>query len=150
MYRRSSRRRRAFTLLEIMIVVGILALLAAFVLPNLIGTGEVARVKITKSAVGRTGNIGGALDQYRIEIGKYPTTEEGLRALYERPSSVDEESHKWRKFMDGSPEELKDPWGNEYQYKSPGDFNSDAYDLWSKGPDGQDGTDDDITNWVKK
>jgi len=136
--------------LEIMIVVGILALLAAFVLPNLIGTGQAAMVKIAQASVGRTSNIATGLANYRNEVGAYPTTEEGLRALYERPSSVEEDSHKWRKFMDGSPDELKDPWGEEYQYKSPGDVNGDSYDLWSKGPDMQDGTDDDVTNWTKK
>ncbi len=141
-------RRRGFTLLEILIVVGILALLAAFVLPNVLQRGDQAKIDLVKSAIGRNGSIGSALMNYRADVGTYP---EELQALYERPSDIDEDSGKWRgPYMQGTPEELKDPWGNEYVYKYPGEFHSDSYDLWSVGIDGQDGTDDDITNWTKK
>lgn len=148
MVRRVNNRRRGFTLLEILIVVGILALLAAFVLPNVLGRDRQARIDLVKSAIGRNGSVGSGLMNYRADIGVYP---EELKDLYERPSSIDEDSGKWRgPYMEGRPEELKDPWGYEYVYKYPGEVNSDSYDLWSVGVDGQDGTDDDIQNWPKR
>lgn len=145
------RKNRGFTLMEILLVVGILALLAAFVVPNLMKAGEEAKIKIGEAAIGGNGPIAQALDKYKFDVGVYPETDEGLKALFEMPSSIDEESKKWKgAYLKGSPEELKDPWKNEYQYKSPGDVNEDSYDLWSNGPDGKEGTEDDIKNWVEK
>jgi len=151
MKRNRMARRRGFTLLEILLVVGILALLAAFVVPNLIGAGDQAKNDIAKMAVGRTGEIGKALQRFRMDMGVYPETDEGLKALFERPSGVDEDDKRWKgPYLDGTPEEMKDPWEHEYQYRSPGEFNEDSFDLWSLGKDGKDGTDDDVKNWREK
>ncbi len=150
---RRVRRKRGFTLMEILLVVGILALLAAFVVPNLITAGDQAKIDITKAAIGGNGNIATALLRYRQDVGVFPETDEGLAALFEKPSSVDEdrEGEIWKgPYLEGSPEDLRDPWKREYQYKFPGDVNEKGYDLWSMGPDGKDGTEDDIKNWREK
>ena len=137
--------------MEVLLVIGILALLAAFVVPSLMGAGEQAKKGIAKTFVGRSAPIGGALRRYKWDIGKYPDTDEGLLALYERPDSVDEDSGKWTQaYMEGHADELIDPWNNAYQYRFPGEADEKEYDLWSFGPDGEDGTDDDITSWRKK
>jgi general secretion pathway protein G len=148
---RARRKRKAFTLLEILLVVGILALLAAFVVPNIMQSGKQAKIGIATAAVKGNGPISQALEKYQFDVGVYPETDEGLKALFELPSSIDEEDNKWKgPYLKGDPEELKDPWGNEYQYKSPGDVNEDGFDLWSNGPDAKEGTDDDIKNWREK
>ncbi len=149
MYRRDA---RGFTLLEVLIVVGILALLAALVMPRLFGAGEAAKIDMVRAQIGPTGPIGMAMDIYQHALGKYPDTTDGLRALNEAPSDEEDEL-KWRNtggpFL-RNPEALMDPWGQEYQYTFPGEKNQeDQYDLWSYGPDGEDGTDDDIVNWLK-
>lgn len=148
---RVRRKKRAFTLLEILLVVAILALLAAFVVPNIMKAGNQAKMDLTRAAVGRNGSIANALKKYQFDVGMFPETDEGLRALYEMPSSLDEADKKWKgPYLEGEPEELKDPWGNEFNYKSPGDVHEEAYDLWSNGPDSKEGTDDDIKNWIEK
>lgn len=150
MERKRTARRKAFTLLEVLLVVGILALLAAFVVPNLIGVKDQANRELAKAAVGRNGTIAGALKRYRFDVGVYPDTDEGLEALYERPSSIDDDDERWKgPYLEGTPEELKDPWGWEYQYRSPGEFNEESFDLWSLGKDDKD-DDDDIKNWREK
>lgn len=150
MKRQKHSRRSAFTLLEVLLVVGILALLAAFVVPNLVGASDQAKIKIAESAVGRSGNIANALKRYRLDVGSYPDTDEGLAALYERPNSIDEDDERWKgPYLEGTPEDLKDPWGQEYQYRSPGEFNETSFDLWSTGRDEKD-ADDDIKNWREK
>ena len=144
-------RRSAFTLLEILIVVGILALLAAFVVPNLMGSSERARVGIAQSQVGRNSLIANALKEYKLYAGAYPESDDGLEALYKRPSHIDDDSDKWQgPYMEGDPNDLRDPWGNEFVYESPGKFNEDSYDLSSMGPDGKEDTDDDIKNWSEQ
>ncbi|MBN1512935.1 MAG: type II secretion system major pseudopilin GspG [Phycisphaerae bacterium] len=145
-------RKRGFTLMEILLVVGILALLAAFVVPSLISAGDQARIDIAKAAIGGNGIIATALSRYRMDVGQFPETDEGLAALFEKPSSIDEEREGeiWKgPYLEGSPEDLRDPWKREYQYKSPGDVNEKSYDLWSLGPNEKD-DDDDIKNWREK
>jgi general secretion pathway protein G len=144
-------RRSAFTLLEILIVVGILALLAAFVVPSLIRSGDEAKKELARAAVGRNGRIADALKKYKLYSGTYPETDDGLEALYKRPSHIDEDSEKWRgPYLEGNPEELLDPWQNQFVYECPGKFNEDSYDLSSPGPDGKEDTEDDIKNWTER
>lgn len=120
---------RGLTLIEIMVVVAILGLLAAMIVPNVIGQGEQARVDLAKSNMA---SIASALDMFRLHNSRYPTTEEGLRALVERPSNA----RSWPEggYLSRIPE---DPWGNPYVYISPG--TSGAYDLISLGADGVEG-----------
>ncbi len=107
---------------------------------------------MVENQIGRTGPIGGTLDLYQAAMGRYPDAREGLSALMIPPDDAEEEE-KWRN--GGGPfiknlEALFDPWGNEYQYVFPGEKNDDnVYDLWSYGPDKEDGTDDDIVNWLR-
>jgi len=137
--------------MEVLMVAAILALLAAFAVPALMRSGDEAKINLCKAAIGRSGSIAQALNKYRFDIGRYPDTSEGLEALYERPNSVDADSNKWKgPYIEGRIEELRDPWQQEYEYKAPGEFNEDSYDLWSLGIDAKDGTDDDIKNWVEK
>ena len=83
------------------------------------------------------------LMQYRMNMGGYPTTDEGLKALLDAPDN--ESAGRWKgPYADALP---KDPWGKPYQYACPGVHNKIGYDIWSMGPDKQDGTDDDIGNW---
>lgn len=140
------RRRRAFTLLEVLMVVVIIGILAAVVVPNFFGAAEGAKEDLTRSMID-TG-ISGTLDMYRMHMGRYPTSDEGLLGLVEAPDD-EEIGAKWRGpyVTDGT--KLRDKWGNELNYESPGQYNETTYDLSSPGQDGQFGTDDDITNWEK-
>ncbi len=135
--------RKGFTLLEILLVVGLLALLATFAIPALVGQGEEAKKKMATAAVMPNGPIGQALKLYKFNSGKYP---EELKYLLEKPSD-DEEASKWTGPYLEDERGLVDPWGNDYMYEPEGKNNENSYDLWSKGPDGRDGTDDDIVNW---
>ncbi len=146
--RNQRRRRRAFTLLEVLLVVGIIALLAAFVVPQFIGTEKKARIKAARGMVDWGGTIATQLELYRQDMGAYP---EELRELFEAPDE-EEEAEKWAGPYINSLNSLKDPWGQELQYKAGEDaeFNENRYDLWSTGPDKEDGSDDDIGNWTRE
>lgn len=135
---------RAFTLLEVLMVVIIIGLLAAFVVPSFFGAGDRARQDLTQAVVDRGFN--GALDLYRVHMGKYPPSDDGgLQLLIERPDD-EELAKKWAgPYLE--PKDLKDAWGNDYMYECPGKYNENKYDLSSPGKDGQEGTDDDIKNW---
>ncbi len=135
---------KAFTLLEIMMVVIIIGIMAALVVPRM--AGQKTRAQKAK-AMNEIDSLKTALKTFEMHVGRYPTSEEGLQALMEKPSDVNEQ--EWDgPYLDAN-EVPKDPWGNDYQYVSPGQNNKD-FDLWSFGPDKQDGTEDDITNWTKK
>jgi general secretion pathway protein G len=139
------RRHKGFTFLEIMFVVVIIGILLSIVGPRLVGKSEKARIMATKAQMN---SVKTALQQYEMHIGAFPTTSQGLKALFERPSDVSEDD--WDgPYMDGSLSGLKDAWGHEFTYKNPGEHSKD-YDLFSKGRDNQEGTEDDITNWVKE
>ncbi|UCD27985.1 MAG: type II secretion system major pseudopilin GspG [Planctomycetota bacterium] len=139
-------RRRGFTLLEVLLVVGIIALLAAFVVPSFIGTEKSAKIKLAEGMVGTGGTLATQLELYRMAMGTYP---DELKGLVEKPDDEDEEA-KWGGPYITDPKSLRDPWANELQYKFPGEVREDSYDLWSMGPDGEDGTDDDIKNWTSE
>ena len=85
------KRRSGFTLIEVLLVIAILGVLAAFVVPSFMGQAEQAMVDVAQIQVSRSGPIAGALDLYRLAVGEYPSTEDGLRALSERPDSLDED-----------------------------------------------------------
>jgi len=131
---------RGFTLMELLIVMVILGLLAALVGPKLFGKVGKAKVKTAKAQIAL---LETALDEFRLDVGRYPTTEEGLKALIESPGAKgwDGPYLKKRKVPE-------DPWGNPYHYKCPGDHGE--YDLYSLGRDGKPGgtgEDADITSW---
>jgi len=130
---------RAFTLIELLLVLVILAALAAVVVPKFTKRSEQARVTAARTDIA---NLEVALDAFEIDTGRYPTTEEALTALVEKPADI----KGWLRpyIKRGVP---KDPWGHLYVYQQPGQHNEDGYDLYSYGPDGKDGTDDDIVNW---
>jgi len=140
-----SRRRGGFTLLEVLLVVGIIALLAAFVVPSFFSTQRGAEIDITSTMVSDGGSIAQQLELYRMHVGTYP---EELSGLTEKPDD-DEKAEKWRGPYINDPKKLKDAWGHDLKYKYPGEVRENGYDLWSMGPDGEDGNDDDVTPWEK-
>lgn len=139
---RSRRGAEAFTLLEILVVLAIIGLLASLVITNVGGIFGSKQKDVTKLFV--TQSIQLPLTAYRIDMGDYPTTAEGLQALVTPPAS---KADRWRGpyLQDGKLP--VDTWGEPYQYRYPGTHNKNGYDVWSKGPDKTDGTDDDIGNW---
>ncbi len=147
MYRRPFQRRRggrrAFTLLEILLVVGLLALLASFAIPALIGQGEKAKADMARAAIGPNGTISQAINMFKFNTGVYP---EELKYLIEKPSD-DDVAERWTGPYLQDEAGLKDPWGRDFEYTQEGQHNEGKFDLWSKGPDGNDGTEDDINNW---
>jgi len=182
-YRRSAR--RGFTLMELLVVLAILVLLMAMVAPRFIGVEKKANLKAAKSQIGL---FRGALERYALDMKDFPSTDQGLQALVEAPSSSGgdrggmserrsesnaekrsdskadvkgdlksdsrdgekSEGHAWEGPYLNAGKVPKDPWGHDYQYEYPpthgkGDFP----DIWSYGPDGEDGTDDDIVSWTE-
>lgn len=136
---------RAFTLLEVLMVVVIIGLLAAFVVPNFFGAGERARKDLTQALI--DSGLNGALDLYRAHMGTYPPSDEGGLELLVEPPEEEEQAEKWAGPYIQKAEDLRDAWGNELFYEFPGEYNENSYDLYSAGPDGEEGTDDDIKNW---
>jgi general secretion pathway protein G len=137
-----SRREGGFTLIELLVVISILALLIAFVAPALIRQLGGAKHNIAQQSVER---IGGILDIYRLDVGNYPTTEQGLGALAEKPAGVAGWNGPYVKQADA----LRDPWGRPYQYRSPSQRPGHDFDIISLGADGRpggDGEDADIIN----
>jgi general secretion pathway protein G len=142
-YRVTSIGSRGFTLIEIMVVVIIIGLLAAVIVPSVIGNVDKARVTKVKQDIQ---SLETALTLFRLDNAKYPTTEQGLTALMVRPT--DPSITHWREggYLDRV---SKDPWGNDYRYEYPGSHGK-AYDLYSLGADAQpggEGADADIGNW---
>jgi len=130
---------RCFTLIELLLVLVILATLAAVVVPKFARRSEQARITAARVDIA---NLEVSLDAFEVDTGHYPASAEGLAALVENPGDVKGWTGPY--IRRGVP---KDPWSNEYVYVCPGEHNANGFDLHSLGPDGQDGTDDDIDNW---
>jgi general secretion pathway protein G len=133
-----NRKRHGFTLVEILLVVTIIGILAALVIPKLAGRGEDAKKHKAYSDV--NGGIKTVLGMYEVDNGGYPRT---LNDLIQQPS----DSKAWKGPYFDPPQVPVDPWEHPYVYVFPGRKNPSGYDLYSMGPDGQDGTADDIGNW---
>jgi len=132
---------RGFTLIELLVVLVILGMLAGLVGPRVIKhLGE----SKTKTAILQIEELSGALDVYRLEVGRYPTSDQGLVALIEKPADAEQ----WNGPYLRKKTIRKDPWGYDYHYKSPGE--NGAFDLYSLGADnssGGEGEDRDILGW---
>jgi len=133
-------RRHGFTLLELLVVMVIIGLLAGYVGPKFFGQIGKSEVKAARAQIDA---LQKSLDQYRLDVGRYPSTEQGLAVLVARPA--DEPKWAGPYLSKALP---KDPWGHDYQYRSPGEHGE--YDLLSFGKDGRpggEGEDADLTSW---
>jgi general secretion pathway protein G len=132
-----------FTLVEIMVVMIIVAILAATIIPQFMGTTSDAKISASKAQVSE---LESATERFYVHMDRYPTGDEGLKVLVDPPAN--DETKKWR-----GPyiKQLRnDPWSNEYQYRAPGTHHTSSFDIWSRGADGADGGDAeaaDIGNW---
>ena len=126
----TAKQQAGFTLIEIMVVVVIIGILAALVVPKVMGRPDQAKVTVAR---GDLKAIASALEMYRLDNRRYPDTQLGLEALVQRPTSG---ADNWN--AEGYlPKVPVDPWGNPYLYLAPG--SKGAYDLWSYGADGREG-----------
>ncbi len=133
---------RAFTMIEIMVVVIVIAILAAIIMPQFIGTTDDAKISTAKANVAE---LASAIQRFNLNLDRFPTTEEGLKVLLTAPTG---EENKWRgPYVDKIP---IDPWGNPFQYRAPGVHQTATFDIWSRGADNADGGEGknaDIGNW---
>lgn len=132
---------RGFTLLEVMIVIVIILAIAGLVTVNLMGSRDEA----TKGTVNiQLKSMKDALKQFNLAFNRYPTEEEGLAVLWSKEAMTEEDAAKWRSFLD---EPIpNDPWDSPWGYRTESESGR-AFDLWSNGPDKQEGTEDDISVW---
>jgi general secretion pathway protein G len=132
---------RGFTLIELMVVLVIIGVLAALIVPNVLGRADDARVTAARTDVN---NLMQALKLYRLDNQRFPTGEQGLQALVDKPT-VGPPPSNWRRYLDKLP---SDPWGRPYQYLNPG-LKSEV-DVLSFGADGQsggEGANADVGSW---
>ena len=139
--------RGGFTLIEVMIVILIVLALGGLVAYNLIGTKKEADTGVVKIQMD---NLKYALKNFNLKYGRYPTDEEGLRVLWDKSAMTDEtEAKNWTKYLDEPVP--NDKWGMPWGYRQKSEhLEDDTYDLWSFGPDKQEGTEDDINSWDGK
>lgn len=142
MYAKQLRRAQSgFTLVEILVVLAILGLLVGLVGPRVLNALGGANTKTAKIQIHE---LSGALDLYRLEIGRYPSSDEGLEALVRKPG----DAKNWNGPYIKKSEVPKDPWDREYLYRSPGEHGD--FDVWSLGADGREGgtgEDQDVLSW---
>ena len=131
--------RRAFTLVEMLLVVTIIGILAALVIPKIVGRSEQARATAAHADIS---SIKTALDAFEVDNGFYPKS---LQDLITQPSNA----KNWHGPYFDQPKLPVDPWGNPYVYYFPGKHNAGSYDLLSIGPDAKENTEDDVVNWTK-
>lgn len=125
---------QGFTLIEVMVVIVILGVLAAIIVPNVMGKVDTSKIKTTKISMGA---IAHELDAFKLDNGRYPTTQEGLDALIHKPA--DAKSYPEGGYLGNS--SLKDGWDNDFQYVAPG-TKGQPFDLYSFGADGKEGGED--------
>jgi general secretion pathway protein G len=133
-------RRSGFTLIELLLVLAILVVLASMVVTMFSGTQERA---LKDAAKGQVGIFKSAVNLYKFHTRQYPND---LSGLIGKPSDASTASRWNGPYLD-SPKVPADPWDRDYRFAAPGKHNPETFDVWSVGPDGQDGTDDDIGNW---
>jgi len=137
---------RGFTLMEILLVVVLISILAGLSGTYLVRRFDKAKVRLAEVEI--KGRLSQALWEFYTENGFYPTTDQGLEALVQKPAGVPGQTHYEE---EGYLEEVPaDPWGMPYQYVSPGTQKPRSFDLWSMGRDRQSGNEDDIVNWQKR
>lgn len=136
--------RAAFTLIEILLVIALIGLLAGVLITNTTGVFDQGQESAAKIFVRDTLKL--ALTRYRMDLGDYPTTTEGLAALVTPPAN---KADRWRgPYIEAPSGKLPlDPWGEAYRYRYPGTKNKGGYDLYSVGKDHAEGTEDDVGNW---
>ena len=133
--------RRGFTLMEMIIVLTIIALLVALAMNSLTGVSDIAK---EQTAAANVEGFKTALYSYQLKCGTLPTNDQGLKALWAKPTA-EPIPDSWHAMF--SEEQGPDPWGHPYVYRNPGKHNPDSFDVFSCGPDGVPDTDDDIGNW---
>ena len=141
------RRRRGFTLIEIMAVVVIMGMLMATLAVGI--AGQLEKASIT-NARGQIARIEQALDFYKLDNKRYPNSDQGLDALVNKRTAAPVPRNWTPPGYVKSGEVLVDPWDQPFQYRQPGEHNPYTFDIWSYGPDGVEGGDDDITNWTSQ
>ena len=141
LFQENSRRRRSragFTLMEVLLVLIILVILGSLAATVITGTQDRANLR---AATAQVALVKRAVNLYRLEMNKYP---DQVTDLWTKPSDPKAAENWGTGYLD---QLGKDPWDNDYRYAAPGKHNPDSFDFWSVGPDGQDGTTDDIGNW---
>ena len=131
--------RHAFTLIELLLVMVILAILAAVVVPKFTARSKDAKIAAAKTSVSAFNT---AIATFEVDMGRYPTASEGLAVLRTPPADASDWKGPYLEKDIGN-----DPWGNPYIYRCPGQHNPNGFDLFSMGPDGKEGGGDDIDNW---
>lgn len=135
----SARFRSGFTLLEMVIVLGIIAMILGGAIFAMKGIGDAAKVSQVDADFK---SLASALEMYKLNAGQYPTTQQGLKALTEKPSSTPV-PRRWVQVM---PKVPNDPWSSPYGYRFPGKKRANDFELISKGPDGIENTQDDLSS----
>jgi general secretion pathway protein G len=136
----TSEDRAGFTLIELLLVLAILVVLASMVVTMFSGTQEKA---LKDAAKGQVGIFKSGINLYKFHTRNYPA---GLEGLTTKPSDANIANRWAGPYLDSTKVPL-DPWDRDYKFAAPGKHNADTFDVWSVGPDGQDGTEDDIGNW---